>query len=494
MTFNSVQYAVFLAVLWAVYWHLPARHRPPLLLLASYVFYATFGIFLPLLLLSLTVVTYVASKLMEHHEGTLRRNWFLVGLAGTLGVLIAFKLKAAVGGIEGRATEFAVTGLGQALAVPVGLSFITFQAVSHLVDIARGEARSRSPLDTALYLAFFPHLLAGPILRSRRLVPAFHAVGDRPRKRQTREGLELLLTGLFRKVVLADPFLRFFVYRLVDQDRIGSLNLFLLICSVIVAGYFDVSGYIDLARGSAKLLGIDMQPNFAQPLTRSRNWTEFWRRWQITTMAWFRNYVFRPLRGPGRSEVRSRLALAGTFLVVGFWHGLTANFFLWAALTAGVLVAEQAWQHRQREARRARRRRDRARRQAPAGATATATARVVEPRVAPSRWKAVKGPLYVFGVLLVTMPWLLSPDIGNIAHTYRLIFRLHYKGAEADIVVYLVLLVVSLLLLDRRERTRDAAMGRQPLTVARSLGFAAMVTLLVIYTGAPSNQFVYFRF
>ncbi len=163
MTFNSVQYAVFLAVLWAVYWRLPARHRPPLLLLASYVFYATFGIFLPLLLLSLTVVTYVASKLMEHHEGTLRRNWFLVGLAGTLGVLIAFKLKAAVGGIEGRTTEFAVTGLGQALAVPVGLSFITFQAVSHLVDIARGEARSRSPLDTALYLTFFPHLLAGPI-------------------------------------------------------------------------------------------------------------------------------------------------------------------------------------------------------------------------------------------------------------------------------------------------------------------------------------------
>lgn len=478
MRFNSVQYALFLGVLVLVYWRVPTRYRRYLLLLASYGFYASFGRLLPLILAGMTLVTYFCAHALYQSWGA-RIRWLVVGLAGTLGVLIAFKLRASFLGDSGDTTsQFAVTNLGGALAIPVGLSFYTFQAVSHLVDVSRGEAEPESLVDTALYLAFFPHLLAGPILRSRRLVPAFHNIPDHARQRQIREGTELLLTGLFRKVALADPFLRFFSYRLVDADQIGSVNLLLLLVAVIIAGYFDVSGYVDMARGSAKLLGIDMQPNFAQPLTRSRNWTEFWRRWQITTMAWFRDYTFRPLRGRNASETRERLALIGTFITVGLWHGLAANFVLWSVITVSLLIAEREWQARKRQRLRRERRR-------------TGRRRAPEPQ---TWWTAAKGPLYVAGCLLVTMPWLVAADLSDGANVYRRLLELKWVSIETDIIFYAVLLLGSLFLLDQRERVRDKLGGRQPLTLARTVGFSAMVTLIVIYSGSPTQQFVYFRF
>ena len=480
MKFNSIQYAVFLAAVVAVYWQVPRRARPPLLLLASYAFYATLGRWFPLLLIASTGVTYVAAAQIDRAEGTVRRTWLVLGLVGTAGVLVGFKVSAPF--LHSQASSFDVASLGESFAVPAGLSFYTFQAVSHLVDVYRKTSKPCSLLDTALYLAFFPHLLAGPILRSRRLVPAFHQERDRPKPAQVREGVELLLTGLFRKVALADPFLAYFPTRMVDQERIGVFNLFLLLCGMIVAVYFDVSAYIDLARGSAKLLGIDMQPNFAQPLTRSRNWTDFWRRWQITTMAWFRDYVYALLLGRERGAGRQAAALMGTFLVVGLWHDVTVNFVIWGVLTGGLLTIEQTLRTRSSARRREARRR--ARRQGRALPAAEAV----------PAWRQRLGPVYVFAALLATFPWVATADLRTTLTTYGLLLRPRIGGLEGDTVVFVVVLVLAMFVLDRRERRREAHERPVRLTLVRSIGFAVMAIAVLGFSGATSSEFVYLRF
>jgi D-alanyl-lipoteichoic acid acyltransferase DltB (MBOAT superfamily) len=490
--FNSVQYAVFLAVVLAVFWNVPDRARLPVLLVASYVFYGWWDWWLCFLLAFTTVATWVAGRTLARMEdGPARTVVLLYGLAVPLGTLVAFKLAgffvSDVG--EGTGIGLQLIGPGVELLVPVGLSFYTFQAVSYVVDEYRREQKATpSLLDHALYISFFPHLLAGPILRSNRLVPALHRIPEHNTSARTAEGLELLLTGLFKKVVLADTLTASGVGLLTgpgirDIGDLTTVRGLVGVASGVLGDFFDIAGYIDMARGSAKLLGIDMQPNFIQPLTRSRYFGDFWRRWQITIMGWFRDYVFRPLRGRKPSGLRESAALIATFITVGLWHSGKVTWLIWGVLTASVLITE-TWVRR----RLATRRRLLVKQAKAAGRPPPGAWR-------PEWFRRAYGLLYVYVVLALTVVWLGAPDAPSALHAYRLLVVPSAGPIDGAALLTLVLGATALVLLDQRERVMYRVEGAwDPPTRARMLGFAVMVVGVVVYAGASSQPFVYFQF
>jgi len=479
VTFNSVQYAAFLAVVFALFWTIPRRYRPTLLLVASIAFYATWGWSLVLVLGILSVGTWYAARLIRASDDDRYRKLVCgVAVIGSLVVVLGLRY---TGNFLSTVTEGASpTSFGGQAAkaiIPVGLAFITFQAISYVVDTyRRTEGTPDSSLaDHVLYVAFFPHLLAGPVMRARRLVPSFHDGPERPPRRLVAEGGELLLVGLFKKVAIADPAFLVIARQGADPSVVPSGEMWLLWLLGLVAAYFDITGYIDMARGSARILGIDLSPNAAHPLLRSTELSDFWRRWQVTVMAWFRDYVFLPVRGTRRTELSESLGLITVFLALAVWHGTSPNWLIWGALTGTIVVVERRLQGRRAgRARAAGRRRGHG----------TRSARSRALRLA-----------YVYLALILTLPWIGSPTIEATLETYQALFAFRGGGIDGDTIGMLLFGVVCLLLLDGREETRQARSGRaDPPTPLRALGFGAMVAGIVIFSGAATQPFIYLRF
>lgn len=503
MLFSSVEYlAVFLPLVVLVSWATPPRPRRAVLLVASYVFYGWWDWRLLFLLALTTVATWIGGGLIARLSSEAGRRVVLAySLLLSAGLLFAFKYYAFfVHSIaEPTSVDFtAAIGIDTVdLLIPVGLSFYTFQSISYVVDVYRREqAPVRSLLEYALYVSFFPHLLAGPILRTHKLVPKLRALPARPDPVQTAEGLELILLGLFKKVAVADPLVRSGIDAVAagaaDGDPSSVVTLVAL-ASGILAGFFDISGYVDLARGSAKLLGIDMQHNFAEPLTRSRNLTDFFRRWQITIMTWFRDYVFRPLRGRSPGDAREHAALFGTFFVVALWHGLTPAWLVYGVLTGGLMVVERSLRTRRVARQRAERlARREARRAGQAVAVAPPTRGL---RAAPPAVRAVAGLGYVYLALFVTLIWVAVPDVATGVEVYGWLFSFTAGGLGLDAVAMVAYAAVVLVLADRRQRALIEREGTwDPPTARRAVAYGLMVAGIVVYAGAASEPFIYFQF
>lgn len=467
MTFTSFEYLGFLLLTATVYWIAPSYTRPAFLLVASYVFYGSRDWRLVLILGATTIASWYLGQAIARAEGTRRQVLMGVTVAGSLGALLAFKLWARGVG-SGGGTEFS-TGLGASasdIVVPIGLAFYMFQVISYAVDIYRRELEPQpSFIVYASYVAFFPHLLAGPIVRARRLMPQLLNTPSVPDRVRLAEGLDLIFVGIFKKVAVADP-----LRHVADVPRVGSITTALQLFSAIVGAFFDISGYIDIARGSAKVLGIEMPVNFAQPLTRSRNWTELWRRWQITIMAWFRDYVYRPVRGRNHVGRRDVLGVFATFLAAALWHGLSLGWVIWGVLTATILVLEQQF-------RRYRRRRRRA-----TGATA---------RQLPAAIRAVVGPVYVFGCILVTLPWTVG-SVDDALGVYQRLFTGGLAELDLKVAVFSIWGLIMLLLSDQYDLHRTRAEGRpDPITLRRSFAYAGVVIAIIIFSGAAAQEFIY---
>ncbi len=477
MIFNSFQYAAFLGLVLALYWLGPKRIRPTLLLVASYVFYASWNPILLTLLAGSTLVTWFASRSLPGAPDARRRVITTVAVLASVGVLAVFK---AIEAFANQTTSGLDSGIAEG-AVPIGLSFFTFQAISYVIDVYRRDLEpDHSFVDVALYIAFFPHLLAGPIVRASKLIPAFHATGRHPDQVQASEGAELILVGLFKKVALADPIIGAVVAMNARGD-VSAVNGVIALVAGVIGAYFDITGYVDMARGSAKLLGIDMQRNALYPLLRSTGYADFWRRWQLTVMMWFRDYVFLPIRGGRRAgPVRENVALFATFAVLGLWHGATPGWAIWGVVSGVIIVAERTLQTRRAAKRRAKIR-----------AARRAGRRPPRP-VAPARWKEL---LRTYLLVAVTLPLISSPSLDKALDGY-LIF-LHPSGGPVDreLIAFMVIAVISLLALDGRERRREAKAGRpDPVTPRRAVFFAIAVVGIVIFSGAQAQPFLYFAF
>jgi D-alanyl-lipoteichoic acid acyltransferase DltB (MBOAT superfamily) len=301
VTFNSLQYALFLPVVLTVYWALPRRPRQGWLLAASYLFYAAFDWRFAFLLLFTTIVDYSVGKGLDNRRDDAdqrsRRRLLMVSIGVNLSVLGFFKyFNFFVEQGVALTTKIGFEPATPALRVllPFGISFYTFQSIGYTVDVYRREIRAcRDPLDFATFVAYFPQLVAGPISRAKNLLPQIEAHRDRPSGQQVLSGLLLILTGLFKKVVLADPLAPVVGNAFGGKPNPGPGMVAIGVLAFAVQIYADFSGYSDMARGTSRLLNIELVHNFDQPYL-SRNITEFWRRWHISLSTWLRDYVYIP--------------------------------------------------------------------------------------------------------------------------------------------------------------------------------------------------------
>ena len=342
MSFTTLSFAIFLVVVFGLYWAVPGRRGQNwVLLLASYLFYGWWDPRFCGLLLGSSLIDFAIARALVG-EGPERRRRALVALSGALnlGVLGVFKyygffVASFAGLLEALGLHANLPVLS--LILPVGISFYTFQTLGYTVDVYRRTTPAATGLlDYLAYVALFPQLVAGPIERASRLLPQLQRarVFD---EAAARDGAKQMLWGLSKKIVVADHLGEF-----VDQVYAGPVvhasGPVLAVATVAFAFqiYCDFSGYSDIAIGCARLFGLDLVRNFATPYF-SRSVAEFWRRWHMSLSTWFRDYVYVPLGGSRRGAVRLWASLMATFTLSGLWHGPRWTFVIWGAVN-GLLV------------------------------------------------------------------------------------------------------------------------------------------------------------
>ncbi len=351
MVFNSLTFVVFFACVLVLH-NLPLgwTTRKVNLLLASYVFYAAWNPpFVILLWISTVVDWYAAQGLVKAQRQSARHAWMLLSVIANLGMLAYFKYGQFL--LDNFTAMLNAMGVAYQpahadIVLPVGISFYTFATMSYTLDVyLRRAAPARNLLDYALFVTFFPHLVAGPIMRPTELVPQF-AEPRRASADQLRFGLALMTLGLFNKVVLADSFLASVAEKVYDSDKIpGALDAWAATLAFSGQIFCDFAGYSTTAIGAALCLGFAMPDNFRFPYA-AVGFSDFWRRWHITLSSWLRDYLYIPLGGNRHGERRTYVALMGTMLLGGLWHGANWTFVVWGGLHGFYLGVERALRKR----------------------------------------------------------------------------------------------------------------------------------------------------
>ena len=344
MLFNSEEFALFLPIVFAIYWLLPARYRWGVLLVASYWFYMSWEPKYVLIILFTTVVSYMAGLLIDKvHKQVTKKKILVVACSLCLLVLFFFKYFNFVSENIAKICSFfslPVSPLMLKFLLPVGISFYTFQALSYVIDVYRGRVAAEKHFGKyATFVSFFPQLVAGPIERTDNLLPQIKKESIFDYKLGT-YGLKLMAWGYFKKMVIADT-ISIYIGQVFDNPKAftGSA-LFVASLFFTVQIYCDFSGSSDIAIGVAKLFGINLMENFKSPYF-SQSIHEFWSRWHISLSTWFRDYVYIPLGGNRKGQFRTNLNLLITFLVSGLWHGANWTFIIWGAIHGGAQVFEK---------------------------------------------------------------------------------------------------------------------------------------------------------
>ena len=483
MLFNSLSFLAFFAVLAVVYYAMPHRFRWPLLLVASLYFYAAFSARYLLLLIGITLIAYLGGLAMGASAGRRPRRLILAaGVVLVVGTLIVFKYYDFVGdtldawlvnlGLGSAAPVFPRLGL----VVAVGLSFYTFSCVSYLADVHAARLPPERHLGHfALYVSFFPKLLAGPIERAQpflaqiRRPVAFSSAG-------VALGLQLMLWGLFKKVVIADR-LAAFVDAAYAQPAFSSpADLVLATYFFAFQLYCDFSGYSDMAIGAAKVLGVDVMENFRRPYF-STSVPEFWsRRWHLSLATWFRDYMYIPMGGSRRSRLRQYANVMAVFLASGLWHGANWTFVVWGGVN-GLYQVFSLMTRRAREQ--------------------LASALTMPPAV-----RAVLRGLLTFHLILVTWVFFRAASLSDAATVLSRVVTslaslprsLQVRVASGEILLSLGLIAMLLGVeaLDERRSVWERLAAR-PLYFRWAVYYAVLVCLIVLGTW-NLRQFVYMQF
>lgn len=471
MVFNSLTFVVFFALVLAL-------HAMPFgwttkkinLLVASYLFYAAWNPpFVILLWVSTVVDWWAAKKLVDAERPSARRAWMLLSVVVNLGMLAYFKY----GTFLMENWQTLVAGFGVAytppawdIVLPVGISFYTFATLSYTLDIyLRRAAPARSFLDYALFVTFFPHLVAGPIMRPTELVPQF-AKPRRASPDMLRFGLALMTLGLFQKIVLADGFLAAPAEMVYDADKLsGAVDSWMATLAFSGQIFCDFAGYSTTAIGAALCLGFAMPDNFRFPYA-AVGFSDFWRRWHITLSAWLRDYLYIPLGGNRHGEARTYMALMGTMLLGGLWHGASWTFVVWGGLHGLYLAVE---------------------------------------RILRKRFSSFSpGPPMLLGMALLTyalvnITWVFfrADTFGKAWQVLRGMFG--FNAAAAPILPTVHLVMVALIVGGivgahwlMRNRTLESVVARAPAMLLCAV-WALMLFAIVITQGA-GNAFIYFQF
>jgi D-alanyl-lipoteichoic acid acyltransferase DltB (MBOAT superfamily) len=337
---------VFFVVVFGVSWQLrpyPATWKL-FILAASYVFYGWWDWRFCFLLLGSTLANvFFATRIASARDDRVRKRWLVGGLVVNLGVLGFFKyygffVDSLIAGL--RPVHLAPTTLLAEIALPVGISFFTFCGISYLVDLHRGDVELAAPIDIAVYLSFFPHLVAGPIVRVSELVPQLQVIPNADAVDATR-ATRLIMRGLFKKVVIANYLAQAITDPVFASPRsFKSWDLLVAAYAFAVQIYSDFSGYTDIAIGCSLLLGIKFPENFDRPYTAA-TLQDFWRRWHMTLSRWLRDYLYIPLGGNRDGTRMTYRNIILTMVLGGLWHGASWTFAIWGLYHGVGLVVER---------------------------------------------------------------------------------------------------------------------------------------------------------
>jgi len=340
MLFNSFEFLLFFPIVTAVYFLIPHQWRWLHLLIASCIFYMAFIPVYILILVFTIIVDYFAGIIIADAKGRKRRLFLVFSIIANVGILAVFKYYNFF--IENVNDLLGIAGQESRLAylniiLPIGLSFHTFQAMSYTIEVYRGNQTAERHFGIyALYVLFYPQLVAGPIERPQNLLHQFREKHSFESNR-VYEGLRLMLWGLFKKVVIADRLSIYVDAVYNNPDDYSGLNLALATVFFAIQIYCDFSGYSDMALGSAKVMGFKLMTNFNRPYF-ARNIQDFWKRWHISLSTWFRDYVYISLGGNRVSRSRVYFNVAIVFVLSGFWHGANWTFVIWGAIHAILIV------------------------------------------------------------------------------------------------------------------------------------------------------------
>jgi len=339
--FTTWAFAAFAVVTMTIYATLvPARARRPYLVLAGALFYAYAVPAYLLLVVELAAITYAAAFAMTRVDPVRRRPYFILGTAIVLGALGTYKYAHFFDAIVSEVERIPVVPLPN-LIVPLAISFFTFEFVHVLIDAYRGDIEKLDPLDFALFVLFFPTLVAGPIKRYESFAPQFHPI-VLPVPRAAMLHLYRIAIGIAKKLVIADSMSAFTGPIAHPGLPYGRPDYLVAVLAYSVKIYFDFSGYSDIAIGLAGILGLRIPENFDRPY-RATNISQFWRRWHASLSSWVRDYVFIPLGGSRGSPLLTTLNLLGAMAVIGLWHGAAWTFVVWGLYHGMGLAIHRAW-------------------------------------------------------------------------------------------------------------------------------------------------------
>jgi len=499
MLFNSLEFLLFFPAVLALYALAPRTMRWLVLLVASYAFYMAWRPEFIILIVASTIVDYIAAgRIARTEERGPRRFWLSVSLVVNLGLLFTFKY---AGFVTGELNDlFELLGVSARvpqtdLPLPVGISFYTFQTLSYTIDVFYRRGKVERHLGIfALYVAYFPQLVAGPIERSVSLIPELKKTVHFDWERIT-SGLRLALWGMFKKVVIADRLAVTvnLVFGAPDSYSGGTLALATVFFAFQI--YCDFSGYSDIAIGISRVLGVRLMTNFERPYL-AVSIRDFWRRWHISLSTWFRDYLYIPLGGNRVRRARWMLVVMITFVVSGVWHGANWTFVIWGAIHGSLLVVESAFRKR-RPARLEGQTEDHG-----AG------------RMTLSRSLArLAGTAYTFAAVLLAWVFFRAENVGE---AWRIVGRivsfpgelagassatawfsedLPRLGLPVDELLLAGLLIVGLSIVQVARELRGRAVEQRdlPLWLRWGLDYAAIFGIL-IFGRFGENAFIYFQF
>ena len=474
MLFCSYQYLYFFCVVFALYWATPwPRVRVGLLLAASIYFYASWNEWLAALICVSCVIDYFIALGLEAWTSPSRRKLLLtVSLVGNLGLLCYFKyvnffLESIEQGVRAVGGDVSMPLLS--VILPVGISFYTFEAINYTVDVYRRRAPAeRNLAHFMLFITFFPHLVAGPIVRARDFLPQIR----RPKRwdwARFNLGASWFLVGLLKKLAIADRMAQFADPVFADPGQYGSGAVWIATLAYALQIYCDFSGYTDMAIGSAHMFGYKLALNFNLPYLSS-NIAEFWRRWHISLSSWLRDYLFIPLGGSRGNRWLTARNLFLTMTLGGLWHGASWTFVIWGALHGGLLIGHRAFRS--------------------LAERLPWLTRALE---------SVPGQMLCVALtfLCVSLTWIFFR-----ATTFKLAVKMvkalvvPTAGLEAPLplqVFWLPVAAVVLCHLLSRHRFWDKVMAGLPEPVLGT-GYAAMLTLALLLAPGAGKSFIYFQF
>ena len=466
MQFDSYIYALFLPIVFALYWSLKNKliWQNVMLLIASYIFYGWWDWRFLALIITTTLSTFATGLMIKSDGSSRSKLWVAVNIVLNLGILATFKY------YDFFAHSFSqcLSALGMKpdiptlnLVLPVGISFYTLQAISYTIDVYRGKVEpTRNIVAFGVYIAFFPQLVAGPIERASRLLPQFLRTKDFDYNNAV-IGLRQILWGLVKKLVIADN-LAGYVDNILYHPSIMSASS-IVMASIIFAFqiYTDFSGYSDIAIGSARLLNINLTANFRYPFF-SRSMKELWQRWHISLMTWFREYLYFPLGGSRRGKLRTCLNIMIVFAVSGLWHGADWTFVIWGAVN-GLMLLPFVFLPKKKD------------------------------KTPHATWRDIPWCIVTFLIFAMIFLSFRSPNIAHLTECLKVLASGSYFSVPLGVTA--IIYIAPLVVVEWLGRKHEFAIKSLPMpTVLRWAIYWGLLFLIVFYSAGRDIQYIYFQF